>query len=194
MLSIAKFIKKKLELRENLVGTGFLSAPQAARKAASRIARDAENRQMQELDHRVTVIGEIASATGFAAQSTYIMFQVLLPEQGTWVFEDISVRELGDYFSRTEYSEFNKRKCVTQVSCGRIDNAYDVEDEDTTKFTSHFAFPFDYQFLAKESCTETERPHIIFQVNSTDEWNRQRIEGYGYIRIPATPGYHQMTV
>lgn len=117
---------------------------------------------MQELDHRVTVIGEVMSATGFTAQNTYIMFQVLLPEQGSWVFEDISVRELGDYFARTEYSEFNKRKCVTHVSAGRIDSAFDVEDEDTTKYTSHFAFPFDYQFLAKESCTVTERPHIVF--------------------------------
>ena len=27
MLSLAKFIKKEIELRENLVGTGFLRAP-----------------------------------------------------------------------------------------------------------------------------------------------------------------------
>jgi hypothetical protein len=44
-------------------------------------------------------------------------------------------------------SEFNKRKCVTQISAGRVDATTDPEDEDTTKFTSHFAFPFDYQML-----------------------------------------------
>lgn len=38
------------------------------------------------------------------------------------------------------------------------------------------------------------QPHIVFQVNSTDEWNRQRIEGYGFARVPDTPGYHQLQV
>ena len=38
MLSLAKYIKKKIELRENLVGTGFLRAPQALDKAAKQYA------------------------------------------------------------------------------------------------------------------------------------------------------------
>lgn len=36
------------------------------------------------------------------------------------------------------------------------------------------------------------RPHLLFQVNSVDSWNRHRIEGYGFLRLPMEPGYHQM--
>lgn len=32
------------------------------------------------------------------------------------------------------------------------------------------------------------------QVNSVDSWNRHRIEGYGFVRFPDKPGYHQLTV
>ncbi len=41
---------------------------------------------------------------------------------------------------------------------------------------------------------EFDRPYILFQVNSKDSWNRHRIEGYGYLRMPAQPGYHQMEI
>ena len=41
----------------------------------------------QETQHRVTVLGEIVSAEGFQSASTYISFQMLLPEDG-WQFED----------------------------------------------------------------------------------------------------------
>ena len=37
MLALAKFIKKKMELRENLVGTGFLDAPSLATRKAARM-------------------------------------------------------------------------------------------------------------------------------------------------------------
>ncbi len=64
--------------------------------------------------------------------------------------EDEDVNEYELYgIQRDEFMEFNKRKSVTQVSKGRIESSDDVEDEDTTKFVSHFCFPFDYQFLAK---------------------------------------------
>ena len=32
------------------------------------------------------------------------------------------------------------------------------------------------------------------QVNSKDEWNRHRIEGYGFVRLPKEPGYHKIEV
>lgn len=35
---------------------------------------------------------------------------------------------------------------------------------------------------------------MVFQVNSVDDWNRHRVEGYGYLRIPETPGYHKVQV
>jgi len=41
---------------------------------------------------------------------------------------------------------------------------------------------------------EKSRPILLLQVNSTDDWQRHRIEGYGFLRFPSTPGYHQLTV
>ena len=31
-------------------------------------------------------------------------------------------------------------------------------------------------------------------MNSADSWNRHRIEGYGFVRLPEEPGYHQVEV
>lgn len=36
-----------------------------------------------------------------------------------------------------------------------------------------------------------QRPYLLFQVNSVDSWNRHRIEGYGFLRLPLEPGYHK---
>lgn len=119
------------------------------------------------------------------------MFQIFLPEQG-WLFEDVNDYEMYG-IQMDNHSEFNKRKCVTHTSQGRVDYSYVIGQDDTTKFTSHFCFPFDYQFLAKNSSFES-RPYLLFQVNSVDSWNRHRIEGYGSCRIPAEAGYHKMSV
>ena len=75
------------------------------------------------------------------------MYSIFLPIEG-WIYEDSNEFEMYGVH-RDEQSEFNKRQSVTHVATGRVENAEDVEDEDTTKFTSHFCFPFDYQFLAK---------------------------------------------
>ena len=54
MLSLAKFIRKEIELRENLVGTGFLDPPTIQKTSKGSTA-----------DYRATVLGEIVSASGF---------------------------------------------------------------------------------------------------------------------------------
>lgn len=89
----------------------------------------------------MNVIGELMTATGFQAQSTYVTFQILLPEQGGWIFEDVG-GGIGE--ARNPMSEFNKRKCVTHVAHGRMDPDFNPEDEDHVKYCSHFCFPFDY--------------------------------------------------
>lgn len=35
---------------------------------------------------------------------------------------------------------------------------------------------------------------MLLKVNSADDWGRHRVEGYGYLRFPQEPGYHQATV
>ena len=34
----------------------------------------------------------------------------------------------------------------------------------------------------------------MLQVNSVDSWDRHRIEGYSFVRMPATAGYHEIEV
>lgn len=80
MLSLAKFIKKEIELRENLVGTGFLDPPAPF------------NRSTKEAVSRITVLGEIVQAAGFEAENIYLKFDTLLSDG--WSFEDNSEYEL----------------------------------------------------------------------------------------------------
>ena len=139
-------VYREIELRENLVGTGFLEPPvNAVKRAAQNFMQQHED----EMNHRVTVLGEIDYARGFTAPNIYVMFEILLPEEG-WIFEDVNEYEMYGIV-RDNTVEYNKRKSVTHLSMGRVENSEDVEDEDTTCFKSHFCFPFDYQFLAKDS-------------------------------------------
>ncbi len=78
MLSLAKFIKKELELRENLVGTGFINPPD----------------EKSDYNNRVTVMGEVVSTAGFDVDKQYVFFEVLLPEKGGWNFEDYNEYEM----------------------------------------------------------------------------------------------------
>ncbi len=80
MLSLAKFIKKEIELRENLVGTGFLDPPAV------------EHSRAKEAVSRVTVLGEIVQASGFEAESVYLMYDTFLCDG--WTFEDTNEYEL----------------------------------------------------------------------------------------------------
>jgi hypothetical protein len=75
MLSLAKFIRKEIEMRENLVGTGFLDPPSIL-----------EQGRTDFRVNRVTAIGEIVSASGFNAENLYIIYETLLTEG--WTFED----------------------------------------------------------------------------------------------------------
>ena len=53
---------REIELRENLIGTGFIEPPMVQLKKAG---QDALDRLYEGMDHRVTAIGEITKATGF---------------------------------------------------------------------------------------------------------------------------------
>lgn len=62
-----------------------------------------------------------------------------------------------------------------------------------TEYVSHFSFPLDFQFLVQEDKIPN-RPYLLLQVNSVDDWGRHRIEGYGFVRFPSEPGYHKLEV
>lgn len=157
-----------------------------------KVGKKIMKQSQEDMEHRVTVLGEIVKTSGFQAESTYIMFEVLLPTDG-WIFEDINEYEMYGII-RDNTVEYNKRNTVTHVSRGYLEQSNDHRDMDINRYVSHFSFPFDYQFKAKNSNMFNNRPYILMQVNSVDSWNRHRIEGYGFVRLPTTMGYHKITV
>ena len=94
MLSLARFIKKEIQLRENLVGTGFLDPPGG--KKHSEPANEV----------RVTCIGEIVQTCGFDAESTYVFYDTFLPSG--WSFEDANAYEAFETF-RDDHAENNRK-------------------------------------------------------------------------------------
>jgi len=75
MLALAKFVKKEIQLRENIVGTGFNDPVRGKvdKTEALGYARD-RNKQKVIPPTRVTVLGEIVSTVGFLAETTYIQY------------------------------------------------------------------------------------------------------------------------
>ncbi|RXN17527.1 Meckel syndrome type 1 [Labeo rohita] len=60
-----------------------------------------------------------------------------------------------------------------------------------------FSYPFSFEtFFHKEDESDGSLPQwpvLYFKVLSLDFWQRYRTEGYGFLIIPSTPGYHSMT-
>ncbi|XP_028628179.1 Meckel syndrome type 1 protein isoform X2 [Grammomys surdaster] len=63
---------------------------------------------------------------------------------------------------------------------------------------AYFSFPFTFEafFLHEDESTESlpEWPVLYCKVLSLDFWQRYRVEGYGAVVLPATPGSHTLTV
>lgn len=76
-----------------------------------------------------------------------MFYEVFIPEG--WSFEDYNEYEIQGLL-REETTEFNKRNSFTHVSKANVEPSTDPEDPEGTQYISHFCFPFDYQFLAKE--------------------------------------------
>ena len=120
-----------------------------------------------------------------------------------WTFEDYNEYETFG-ITREDTTEFNKRESCTHTSKGTVQSSEDPTNIEGTEFVNHFCFPFDYQFLAKEESSKSfsfltltlvnQRPYLMFQVNSVDSWNRHRIQGYGFVRLPLEPGYHEIEI
>uniref|UniRef100_A0A8C6V6W8 MKS transition zone complex subunit 1 n=1 Tax=Naja naja TaxID=35670 RepID=A0A8C6V6W8_NAJNA len=72
----------------------------------------------------------------------------------------------------------------------------ELPSSDTTVFHSQdrvafFSFPFTLEmFFPQEDDLEGESCHCF----SLDFWHRYRVEGYGFVVLPATPGVHTLSV
>ncbi|XP_060703889.1 Meckel syndrome type 1 protein [Hemiscyllium ocellatum] len=115
------------------------------------------------------VNGEIVSAQGFEYDNLYVQFLLELPDN--WFCS-----------SRQQLSG------VTQTCSTKVEGQENV---------AYFSYPFNFEMtLRSEDQPEDTLPQwpvLYFGVHSSDFWQRHRIEGYGYIRIPDSPGSCTLT-
>ncbi|KAL7834455.1 hypothetical protein SRHO_G00287020 [Serrasalmus rhombeus] len=118
---------------------------------------------------RLLVNGEIVSAQGYEYDNLYVHFFLELPNSWSSV-------------------PFQSLSGVTQTCRTRTLGKDDV---------AFFSYPFSFEsFFRKEDESEDSLPQwpvLYFKVLSLDFWQRYRTEGYGYLVIPSTPGYHRVT-
>ncbi|KAK1787530.1 hypothetical protein P4O66_016032, partial [Electrophorus voltai] len=118
---------------------------------------------------RLIVNGEIVSAQGYEYDNLYVHFFLELPN--SW-----------------STASFQSLSGVTQTCRTR------TFGKDNVAF---FSYPFSFEsFFRKEDESEASLPLwpvLYFKVLSLDFWQRHRTEGYGYLVIPSTPGYHRVT-
>uniref|UniRef100_A0A8C1ZHA4 MKS transition zone complex subunit 1 n=1 Tax=Cyprinus carpio TaxID=7962 RepID=A0A8C1ZHA4_CYPCA len=117
---------------------------------------------------RLIVNGEIVSAQGYEYDNLYVHFFLDLPNNWSSV-------------------PFHGLSGVTQT-CRTSSVGKDV---------AFFSYPFSFEtFFHKEDESDGSLPQwpvLYFKVLSLDFWQRYRTEGYGFLVIPSTPGYHRMT-
>ena len=97
-------MNRELELRQNLVGEGFLNAP--AKLKGNRVTILGSKNTCLFVSFFQSCSGEIVSATGFEEKSLYIFSQILISRG--WEFED----ELEYYIADPDlihHTQINKR-------------------------------------------------------------------------------------
>ncbi|XP_012300923.2 tectonic-like complex member MKS1 isoform X1 [Aotus nancymaae] len=120
---------------------------------------------------RLFVNGEVVSAQGYEYDNLYVHFFVELPATN---WSSPAFRQLSGV----------TQTCATK-SLGMDKVAY-------------FSYPFTFEafFLHEDESTDAlpEWPVLYCEVLSLDFWQRCRVEGYGAVVLPATPGSHTLTV
>uniref|UniRef100_A0A8P0SLQ6 MKS transition zone complex subunit 1 n=2 Tax=Canis lupus familiaris TaxID=9615 RepID=A0A8P0SLQ6_CANLF len=120
---------------------------------------------------RLFVNGEVVSAQGYEYDNLYVHFFVELP---TTNWSSPTFQQLSGI----------TQTCATK-SLGMEKVAY-------------FSYPFTFEasFLHEDESTDAlpEWPVLYCEVLSLDFWQRYRVEGYGAMVLPATPGSHTLTV
>ncbi|XP_053562294.1 tectonic-like complex member MKS1 [Bombina bombina] len=118
---------------------------------------------------RLFVNGEIISAQKYEFDNLYVHFFMELPK----------------YWSSPAFQELSG---VTQSCKSKSHGRESI---------AHFSYPFSFEALLSEEAESEEIPQwpiLYFEVLSLDFWQRYRVEGYGSIVLPVTPGMHTITV
>ncbi|KAM6174736.1 tectonic-like complex member MKS1 isoform 1-T1 [Erethizon dorsatum] len=120
---------------------------------------------------RLFVNGEVVSAQGYEYDNLYVHFFVELPA-ANW-----------------SSPEFHRLSGVTQTCVTKSLGMDKV---------AYFSYPFTFEafFLHEDESADAlpEWPVLYCEVRSLDFWHRYRVEGYGAVVLPATPGSHTLTV
>ncbi|XP_049627700.1 tectonic-like complex member MKS1 [Suncus etruscus] len=120
---------------------------------------------------RLFVNGEVVSAQGYEYDNLYVHFFVELPTSN---WSSPEVHQLSGI----------TQTCVTK-SVGMDKVAF-------------FSYPFSLEafFLQQDRTTDAalEWPVLYCEVLSLDFWQRYRVEGYGALMLPTSPGSHMLTV
>ncbi|KFQ00515.1 Meckel syndrome type 1 protein, partial [Leptosomus discolor] len=119
---------------------------------------------------RLFVNGEIVSAQGYEYDNLYVHFFLELPNQ--W-----------------SSPAFQQLSGVTQTCATKAVGWDNV---------AYFCYPFTLEmFLTQGDESEDSLPQwpvLYFEVLSLDFWQRYRVEGYGSLVLPASPGLHVLTI
>ncbi|KAL0596981.1 Meckel syndrome type 1 protein [Plecturocebus cupreus] len=131
---------------------------------------------------RLFVNGEVVSAQGYEYDNLYVHFFVELPTTS-----ELTVSSL--WLSDWSSPAFQQLSGVTQT-CATKSLGMDK--------VAYFSYPFTFEafFLHEDESTDAllEWPVLYCEVLSLDFWQRYRVEGYGAVVLPATPGSHTLTV
>ncbi|CAJ0928365.1 unnamed protein product [Ranitomeya imitator] len=117
---------------------------------------------------RLFINGEIVSAHGYEYDNLYVHFFMELPK----------------HWSSPAFQELSG---VTQSCRSKADERENV---------AHFCHPFSFEIFLSEEVESEDLPQwpvLYFEVLSLDFWQRYRVEGYGSVVLPQTPGMHNIT-
>ncbi|XP_025137021.1 Meckel syndrome type 1 protein isoform X2 [Bubalus bubalis] len=133
--------------------------------------RSVEKQQTAPGALRLFVNGEVVSAQGYEYDNLYVHFFVELPT------------------SNWSSPAFQQLSGITQTCATKSRGMDNV---------AYFSYPFTFEasFLHEDESVDAlpEWPVLYCEVVSLDFWQRYRVEGYGAVVLPATPGSHTLTV
>ncbi|XP_068010604.1 tectonic-like complex member MKS1 [Melanerpes formicivorus] len=119
---------------------------------------------------RLMVNGEIVSAQGYEYDNLYVHFFVELPAQ--W-----------------SSPAFQQLSGVTQTCATKA-----VGWENVAYFCYLFTLEMFFTQGDESEGSLPQWPVLYFEVLSLDSWQRYRVEGYGSLVLPASPGLHELTI
>ncbi|KFV69556.1 Meckel syndrome type 1 protein, partial [Dryobates pubescens] len=119
---------------------------------------------------RLMVNGEIVSAQGYEYDNLYVHFFVELPAQ--W-----------------SSPAFQQLSGVTQTCATKA-----VGWDNVAYFCYLFTLEMFFTQGDESEGSLPQWPVLYFEVLSLDSWQRYRVEGYGSLVLPASPGLHELTI